>query len=223
MFIGHYAPALAAATLPRAPRLGPLFVAAQLVDIAFFLLALAGVEHYSIQPWFTTMSPFDLYDMRWTHSLVGTLGWAAGFAIVVRLIGGGERMAWIGAAVVTSHWFLDLLVHSPDLTIAGGAARYGLGLWNHPYVEMPLELGLTAAALTLYTNRTRAIDWRGNAALLLLTAALVGFQAANWLTPQPRAAIDPAPASTSLSALAAYAILTVFAWWVASTRRAVRP
>ena len=41
---------------------------------------------------------------------------------------------------------------------------------------------------------------------------------AAWLRPMPREAIDPAPAATSLTALAAYTILTVFAWWVASTR-----
>ena len=218
MFIGHYAPALVAATMRRAPRLGPLFIAVQLVDIAFFLFALAGVEHYGIQPWFTTMSPLDLYDMRWTHSLLGTLGWAAGFALVVRLAGGGQRAAWIGAGVVASHWLLDLLVHAPDLTLAGGVRRYGLGLWNHPYVAMPLELGITALALTFYANHTRARDWRGKAALGLLGAAMLGFQLANWLGPRPHEAIDPAPAAASLTALAVYTILTVFAWWVASTR-----
>ena len=223
MFIGHYAPALLAATLPRAPRLGPLFIAAQLIDIAFFALAIAGVEHYAIQPWFTTMSPFDLYDMRWTHSLLGTLGWAAGFAVVVRLAGGGKDAAWIGAGVVASHWLLDLIVHAPDLTIAGGPERFGLGLWNHPYLEMPLELGITALALTWYANHTRARDWRGNAALILLAVTMLAFQLINWLGPRPHEAIDPAPAATSLTALAAYVILTVFAWWVTSTRQASTP
>lgn len=205
-----------------APRLGPLFIAAQLIDIAFFVFALAGIEHYSIQPWFSAMSPFDLYDMRWTHSLLGTLGWAAGFALAIRLAGGGERAAWIGAGVVASHWFLDLVVHVPDLTLAGGGRRFGLGLWNHPYVAMPLELVLTALALTFYADRTRARDWRGRVTLALLAAALLGFQLVDWLGPRPREAIDPAPAATSLTALAAYTILTVFAWWTASSREVVQ-
>ena len=226
MFIGHYAPALVAATLRRKPdrglTLGPLFIAAQLVDIAFFGFALIGVEHYAIQPWFTTMNPFDLYDVRWTHSLLGTLGWAAAFALVVRAIGGSQRAGWIGAGVVASHWLLDLLSHSPDLTLAGGVTRYGLGLWNHPYIEMPLELGITAAALTCYANRTRAVDWRGKAALGLLAVALAGFQLVDWLRPQPHEGIDPAPAATSLTALAVYLILTVFAWWTASSRQVIQ-
>ncbi len=36
MFVGHYSAAFAATALPKAPKLGTLFVAAQLVDIAFF-------------------------------------------------------------------------------------------------------------------------------------------------------------------------------------------
>ena len=45
MFIGHYAPAFVAASSPKAQRLGALFVAAQLVDIAFFIFVLFGAEH----------------------------------------------------------------------------------------------------------------------------------------------------------------------------------
>ena len=35
MFIGHYAPAMIAATHPKAPGLGTLFVAGQLIDFGF--------------------------------------------------------------------------------------------------------------------------------------------------------------------------------------------
>jgi hypothetical protein len=44
MFIGHYAPAFAGATSFESPRLDALFVAAQLVDIAFFSFLTLGVE-----------------------------------------------------------------------------------------------------------------------------------------------------------------------------------
>mgnify|MGYP003863924819 CR=1 FL=1 len=33
----------------------------------------------------------------------------------------------------------------PDLTIAGSPPKLGLGLWNHPAIEMPLEIGITIA------------------------------------------------------------------------------
>ena len=44
MFIGHFSVALAAAAHPKAPRLGVLIGASQLVDIGFFTLMIAGVR-----------------------------------------------------------------------------------------------------------------------------------------------------------------------------------
>src|SRR3569832_1826669 len=137
MFIGHYAPAFVAATSRRSPKLGTLFVAAQLVDISFFALLLLNVEHMRLVPGATKMNPMDLYDMPWDHSLLGALGWAAGFAIVLRMVRRDWRAAWIGGAEVLSHWLLDLLVHRPDLTLIGRPPGIGLGLWNHPANKKP--------------------------------------------------------------------------------------
>jgi hypothetical protein len=222
MFIGHYAPALVAAVHPKAPRLGALFVAAQLVDIAFFLFALVGVEHFRLVPGFTATNALDLYDMRFTHSLLGTLAFAAAWAVGTRLRGGGWPAAWIGAAVVASHWPIDWLVHAPDLTIAGIGQRHGLGLWNLPRLEMPLELGLATLAFVFYASCTRAAGWRGHAVLGLLGLALLAVQFVDWLSPQPEAVIDPPPVSLPLMALAAYALLALLAWWTSRTR-AARP
>ena len=218
MFIGHYAPALIVAALVRRPRLGPLFLAAQLVDFAMFLLVLVGVEHIGIQPGLTVMVPLDLWDVRWTHSLIGTLGWAAGYVVVVKLVTRDVRASWIGGAVVASHWLLDLVVHAPDLTIAGGATRHGWGLWNHPYVAMPLELLIGFLAFAFYLDRTRAADWRGRAAPVLLAVAMLGVQLYQWLAPRPDVALFRAPPSLSLSVLAVMTILTVLAWWTGDLR-----
>ena len=83
MFIGRFAPAIVAATHPKAPGLATLFVAAQLVDFGFFGLALVGIENYRITPGITTMNPLDLYDMPFTHSLMGSAVWAFGFALFI--------------------------------------------------------------------------------------------------------------------------------------------
>lgn len=218
MFIGHYAPALLLATDRRAPRLGPLFLAAQLVDIAFFLFVLIGVEHMRLVPGITTMNALDLYDMRFTHSLIGTIAFALMFAGVWRGRRGTWEAAWIGALVVASHWLLDYLVHSPDLTLAGTGYRYGLGLWNCPQVEMPLELAITAVALTWFYSETRAVGVQGRLSFWMLAAALLVFQAIDWLGPKPMTIVDPAPASLPLLALFAYAVLTALAWWTGRTR-----
>lgn len=218
MFIGHYAPALIAAVYPRAQRLGALFVAAQLVDLAFFSFALLGVEHMRAVPGTTVMNAMDLYDMPYTHSLLGSLAFGGLWAAVVRIAGGYRVTATIGGAVVVSHWVLDLLVHTHDLTLAGGEVKYGLGLWNRPMIEMPLELALAAGAFAFFLVRTEPRNRAGRIAPVVLALALAGVQAINWLEPQPATIVDPVPPAQPLTALAAYVVLALLATWVARTR-----
>ena len=71
MFIGHYAPAFLAATTRKAPPLAVLVVAVQVLDFAFFSFALLGIEHYRLTPNFTASNWLDLYDMPYSHSLLG--------------------------------------------------------------------------------------------------------------------------------------------------------
>ncbi|MBN8814440.1 MAG: hypothetical protein J0J06_03210 [Sphingomonas sp.] len=218
MFIGHYVPAFVAAASHKSPRLGVLFVAAQLVDIAFFSFLILGVEHMRLLPNATVMNPMDLYDMPWTHSLVGALCWGVLFAMVVRVMRGTWLAGAIGGAVVVSHWLIDLLVHRPDLTLAGSPPKLGLGLWNHPWIEIPLELAFAFGGLWLFVSRTRATWAVGQWSPLVLAAAMALFQAINWLTPQP-AKPAPAPVTMGWLGLFAYALLAALAWWVARTRR----
>lgn len=109
MFIGHYAPAFVAAASPKSPRLGALFVAAQLIDIAFFAFLILGVEHMRLLPHATVMNAMDLYDLPWTHSLAGAIGWGVLFALAVKALRGTWTASAIGGAVVVSHWLIDLL------------------------------------------------------------------------------------------------------------------
>jgi hypothetical protein len=211
MFIGHWAPALAAAAVSkREPRLVTLFVAAQLVDWAFFALLLTGVERMRVVPGITAMNPMDLYHMPWTHSLLGSLAFAAGFALLVRLATRDTGFALLAGAVVASHWLLDLLVHRPDLTIAGAPPKLGLGLWNHPWVEIPLELGLTYGALAFYLSRTRGPALPA----VVLGVVLALLQAVNWFGPVAEA-VTP---GTSVLAFFAYGLATLCAWWLGRTR-----
>jgi hypothetical protein len=212
MYIGHFAPALAAAAAsPEAPRLGTLFVAAQLVDLAFFVFVTVGIEHMRVVPGITAMNPMDLYHMPYTHSLAATAVWAVLFAAVVRRrLKSRVAAAWAGM-VVLSHWLLDLIVHRPDLTVAGTPPKLGLGLWDHPWLAIPLELVLIGLAFWFYISRTRGP--LGPA--LILLAALLGFQALNWFGPQPAAMTAALP----VAALFSYAILIALAHWVGTSRR----
>ncbi len=207
MFIGHWAPAMVAATHKQAPSLPVLFIAAQLVDWAFFLFLMFGVESMRVTPGISVMNPMDLYHMPYTHSLLGSAVWAAGFSALIFAVSRNRAAAIIGALVVLSHWFLDLLVHVPDLTIAGSPPKLGLGLWSHPAIEMPLELVLTFGALWIYARKAKP----KTAPLLTLAAIMLALQAFNWFGPvEPEVTLG-----TSLLALFAYGIVTLASYWVA--------
>lgn len=213
MFVGHYSAAFVAAAHPKAPKLGTLFVAAQLVDIGFFSFVLAGVEHMRLTPGITAMNNMDLYDMPWTHSLVGALGWALAFGLVVSFWLRSRAAGVITGGVVLSHWLLDLLVHRPDLTLAGSPPKLGLGLWNYPAVEMPLEIVLLLGSAWFFARSARPRTGR----LELLILLLLGLQGFNWFAPQP----TELDASQSILGLVAYVLASAVAWWVARGRSAV--
>lgn len=214
MFIGHWAPALAAATHRKAPTLGTLFVAAQLVDWLFFAFLLLGVEHMRMVPGFTAMNPMDLYDMPITHSLLGSLFWSVLFGGLIWAAMKDRVAGLVAGAVVFSHWLLDLLVHAPDLTIAGSPPKFGLGLWNHPEIEMPLEVGIVLVGLAFYWIRMRPSAVR----ITALAAVLALLQAINWFGGEA----DHVTAGTSLLAFFAYGLATLAAWWVGKSAQATR-
>jgi hypothetical protein len=212
MFIGHFAPALLVASRKDAPSLPVLFLAVQLVDWVFFGLLLAGVEHARASPGLTKLFHIDLYDMPYTHSLVGGAIWAAGFAALVWLFTRNRTGALLAAAVVLSHWFLDVLVHVPDMTLAGQPPKLGLGLWNFPAIEIPLELGITIGALWFYARaRTPRL-----LPILVLGGTFLLLQLFQWFGPVEREITT----GSSLLAFAAFGIFTLIAWWVARSDRA---
>ena len=206
MFIGHWAPALAVAARRKSPGLGTLFIAAQLVDWAFFLFVLLGVEKMRLNPAISAVSPLDLYYMPYTHSLLGALVFGGGIIVVIWTLSKDITGALLAGAVVVSHWLLDVLVHVPDLTIAGSPPKLGFGLWNHPMVEMPLELAITFGALWLYVRARQPIMGRA----LLLGGLMLGLQLFNWFGP---VAPEVTPA-TSYLALFAYGLVTLAGWWM---------
>lgn len=206
MFIGHFAPAMIAARHKDAPSLPMLFIGAQLVDWAFFGLLLTGIEKMRVTPGISVMNPMDLYHMPYTHSLLGSVVFAILFGGLVSLVSKSRTAGILSALVVLSHWFLDLLVHVPDLTLAGSPPKQGLGLWNHPLVEMPLELILTFGSLWLYAKVAKP----KRLPLAVLAGVMLLFQAVNWFGP-----VEPeVTTGTSLLAFVAFGLITLAAWWV---------
>jgi hypothetical protein len=204
MLAGHYTTAFVAKAASPATPLWTLLLAAQFVDVLWVLAILGGVEHARLDHSLAS-NPLDLYHMPFTHSLAGTLVWAAvAWVAARRALRLPAGAATLVAAVVTSHWFLDLVVHRPDLTIAGGQSRLGLALWNQPLAAYALEVVLVVASIALATAYCAA-SHASRRAWIGLGAGLVVLQTA--------ASFGPAPASLTgivLSTLVLY-LLVAFA------------
>jgi hypothetical protein len=212
MFIGHFAPAIFVATRKNSPGLPVLCVAAQLVDWAFFGLLIFGIEKARMHPGLTKLFHIDLYHMPYTHSLLGGAIWATGFAALFWFITRNRTGALLAATVVLSHWFLDVLVHVPDMTLAGQPPKWGLGLWNYPAFEIPLELGITLGALWFYA-RVRGPRMMP---VLVLGGTFLLLQLFQWFGP-----VEPEiTTGSSLLAFVAFGIFTLLAWWVARSESA---
>src|SRR5438445_12789563 len=120
MFVGQYGVSFASKSADRSIPLWVLFIAVQLLDVAWAPLVLLGIEKVRIVPGITATSPLDLYYMPYTHSLIGALVWS-GLAFAIYKAGRRAKASNAAALLVSfavfSHWILDLVVHRPDLAI----------------------------------------------------------------------------------------------------------
>jgi len=178
LFVGHYAAALAAKAIePRAP-LWALVAGAQLVDIGWAGLVMAGVEKIRFDPGLPGSS-LDLYFMPYTHSLPAAVAWAIVAMLLWRiLVTASWRVCALIGLVVFSHWILDFLVHRPDLELWFGGAKVGLGAWNYPVQEAMLEMGLIALSGAAWLwSRGRHHQAAGTGLLFLLFLSVLGVVA----------------------------------------------
>lgn len=208
MFVGHYGPSFLAKRLAPGVSLWVLFVAVQLLDVAWACFVFLGVERVRIVPGFTATNALDLYYMPYTHSLPGALAWAAGAALLYRALTGSSRGSVMVGTAVFSHWPLDFLVHRPDLPLYDDAAKVGLGLWDYPYVTLLIEAALLFGAMGLYLAASRQRTRPARYAIPVFGAAMLVMQASMLFTPPPPS--DRAMAATALIAYAVFA--AVIAW-----------
>lgn len=212
MFVGHYGPALALAGGRNGPSLAAACIAVQLVDVAWSGALMTGLEHARVTPGFTALSPLDLYDMPYTHSLAAALAWAAGAAVVYGAVTRKVMAALLIGACVASHWLLDWVVHKPDL-ILWGDTKVGLGLWDAPAAGVAAEFGVLALGFVAYMTRTAPKGRWGSFAPWALFALLVVMAVINWLGPPP-----PDSTAVAVSALAVYALTAALAAGLDRTR-----
>lgn len=186
MFIGHFGVAAGGKAIARSPSLGTWLMAAQFLDLLWPIFLLLGLEHVKITPGITRLSPLVFTDYPYSHSLAMAVLWSLLFAVVyVALKRDASTGVLLGAGVL-SHWFLDLIVHRPDLPLAPGQSRMaGLSLWNHPVATLLLEIPLFVIGVCFYYRTTRAKDNVGRYALWPFWILLLMAYAGNLAGPPP--------------------------------------
>ncbi len=213
MFIGHFGVGLGAKKPAPRISLGTLFLAAQFLDLLWPTFLLLGWEHVSIQPGNTVLTPLDFSYFPFSHSLAMALVWSILFGLVYFIIKRDYKASVVVGLCVVSHWFLDVLVHRPDLPFfPGNSPEVGFALWNYPVIEVTLESLIFIIGLLLYLNATKAKNKIGSIAFWALILFLVFIYLSNLFGPPP----------TSVKAIAWAAesqwILVAWAYWVDKNR-----
>jgi hypothetical protein len=216
MFLGHFGVGFGLKRVAPRLSLGTLFLAAQFVDLLWPTLLLLGVERVAVVPGITRVTPLDFEHYPTSHSLLASVGWAVIFAAVFWSIRKSARNALICGLAVLSHWFLDLLVHRPDLPLYPGApARVGLGAWNSLPVTLFLESAFLGFGVWLYARSTQARDRTGVWALWALVAFLGIIYASNVWGPPP-----PGAAAIAWVGQAQW-LLVIWGYWIDRHRQSV--
>ena len=213
MFIGHVAVGLASKKLAPDVSLGTLLGAPLLLDLIWPVFLLLGIETVRIEPGATQVTPLDLHDYPYTHSLVSALAWSVFAGGVHHTLKKDRTAALVIAANVFSHWILDFVTHRPDLPLYPGSTKYvGLGLWNSRFATIAVEMPMFIIGAYLYAQATKAKDKTGRYAYAALIAFLVVVYFANMYGPPP-----PSATAIALSALLLW-LLVPWGRWIDAHR-----
>ncbi len=214
MFLGHFGVALAAKKVAPRTSLATLFLGAQLVDLVWPILVLAGVERVRVEPGNTAFTPLDFESYPVTHSLALDLVWSVALGAVYYALRRDRRGAVTVGALVLSHWVLDLVTHRPDLPLWPGGSKVGLGLWDSVAGTLVVELAIFLGGVALYAASTRARNAVGRWAFAALVAFFLLVYVANVLGPPP-----PSSEAVGATALAMW-LFVPWAWWIDRNRDA---
>jgi membrane-bound metal-dependent hydrolase YbcI (DUF457 family) len=174
---------------------------------------LLGIEKVSIEPGNTDFTPLNFVSYPFTHSLLAVLIWALLFGGIYYFVKKDRRSATLLALMVISHWFLDLVVHRPDLPLSlEEETKVGLGLWNSKAATIAVELLIFSVGIALYKGISRATNKTGEYALwaLVIFFLMIYFLSAFG---------DPPPNATVIGYLGmAQWLFVLWAYWVDRNR-----
>jgi len=185
MFVGHFGVAFAAKRVAPRTSLATLIAASSFIDLVWPILLLAGVERVRIDPAAQPFLRFEFESYPISHSALAVLGWAAAFGVVYLWRTGYRAGALATAALVASHWLLDLSTHLPDLALWPGGPRMGLGLWRSTSATVVVELLIFFAGVAIYLSTTRARTAAGRWGLAAFIVMLLFIYAGSILSGAP--------------------------------------
>lgn len=221
MLAGHVGAALALGRADRDINVGTLVFAALLPDVLLWCFVLLGLESISIPADFAGSHQLQ-FTFPYSHSLMVGLCWAAlaaiaAYALYLRHKEARLRHATVVGAAVLSHWFLDALVHVPELPLAGAqSTKVGLGLWQSMPVALTVEALIVVTGLCLYLPGA-PLPRRRRIGLSLLSAVVLGFTIVG-------TTVGPAPPSAHMAAassLVTVLIISGLASWCGRAGRQV--
>jgi hypothetical protein len=159
MLIGHFAAALIGKSIKREIPLWHLMLAANAMDFFWIALNFLQIESFSITdpsaPGSSAFLWLNLHTMPWSHGLIASMALSVVLGLLYLKFFTLKRydIACVFALIVWSHWWLDLIVHRPDLHVIGDNYQ-GWGLWSSVTASLIIELGLFVIAIAIYVMRT---------------------------------------------------------------------
>lgn len=210
MLVGHFAAGLLGKRVEPKLSLGTLVLAAMLPDLLWPIFTLGGFERVNIGTGLGAGNYFEAVNIALSHSLLTGAVWAGLLGSAYFWTRGSSRGAYVLAALVLSHWVLDVVSHRPDMPIAPATSlRLGLGLWTSVPATILVEGGFWVAAIVVYVHATSARTRSGVFAFwgvaLLLTLAWY-----NNIAGPPPSNAESAP----VASLVLFSLVVAWAYWI---------
>jgi len=135
-----------------------LIIAAELIEIVFFVFVAAGVETMPLPD----KSPFSPYS----HSVIMGIIWSVVAALITFLISKNKKVSIIIGLIVLSHTILDIIA-SPKLAFYptdtkmpvffNDSFSIGLGLFKNKIFALVAEFGILIIGVIIYLLTRRKI------------------------------------------------------------------
>lgn len=210
MFIGHLGAGLALKKFDKKTNLAWFFVSVLFLDLLLWILVLFGIEKVVIPANFENLH-YLKFIFPYSHSLIATVAWSILVYVATDVITKRRKTAVLLGLGVFSHYLFDFIVHPPDLSVLGdNSMLIGLGLWNHMYIALSVELLFYFIGLFIYLRETKGISFSGKYGVYIFSTILVAAAfISQLLSPQPHNGNEVAG-----SALLSILLVILISFWI---------